>query len=461
MFEENGNMNNTLGTPSHSRSHRKSMAGADFIPRRKEDTISYRMKKMSTIPSLKETSPRRMRFESALSVAPSTVSEGTVSQDLDRSSSLSTLATPRTMTLLDDEPRVNTSPLCRATIPFLPSLRTAEVSVVSSASAVHQVCTAVTDQGSVHAEYVYVDEAGVTHSTWQALDKIPQNLSEVPLSNTTLNGKTLGLIPTSLYEDPFKGDHNLLVVCEATKLGAGLRVQAAVGNTRRPCVETLARDRGLDASFTVRQEVGLVDAYGQDVNTVLGNSIMLETYEKCVKAGVPVGTNDGMSGTFEVSRDFAGKWNLSIKKAKGVSAADHLVATRFILQRVAAVHGLRVSTTEGALAVTLESLAFVHMEEQIKRALVAKHAGHLRAYQSVVKKQSLATDSDVNLADVSAYMCSAPGTHPEDLVKYTQDGIEDSRAHASCDIYNVLARMVQTAADVLPQTRKTYYRSRK
>lgn len=158
------------------------------------------------------------------------------------------------------------------------------------------------------------------------------------------------LHPVALYNDPFRGDHHKMVLCE-TYNGD----EPTETNNRMHAKEILDKHKNkYQAWFGMEQEYFVVDDYetygqykrssklyegsnycgcGHDI--VVGRYIAEEHLDYCLKAGINI---CGING--EVARR---QWEFQIGPKDGLTVADDLHMARYILERLAEYNEVYIS----------------------------------------------------------------------------------------------------------------------
>jgi len=211
-------------------------------------------------------------------------------------------------------------------------------------------------RGKVLAEYVWL---GGSHTTGgfdirqktKTLDAKPGDVSELPVWN--FDGSSTGqapgddsevlLRPVAIFDDPFRGGDNILVLCECLTP----KMEALPTNTREGAKALF--DQKLDEKpwFGIEQEYTLFEKDGRTplgwpsggfpgpqgpyycgagTDSAFGRSIMEAHYEACLYAGIKIaGTN---------AEVMPGQWEYQIGPCVGIESGDHLWMSRYLMIRV-------------------------------------------------------------------------------------------------------------------------------
>jgi glutamine synthetase len=176
-------------------------------------------------------------------------------------------------------------------------------------------------------------------STWQA---------------TTESSEVL-LKPVALFNDPFRGEPNKIVLCETYQTDG----KPTITNFRHFAAKIFEKMGDHDAWFGIEQEYAIMVPVGTGVVWPLGwpvggfpkpqgsyycsvgsrynkgREIMEAHYKACLNAGVKIyGTN------CEV---MPGQWEFQVGTCKGIEIGDHMWMARYLLQRVGEFYGVEIS----------------------------------------------------------------------------------------------------------------------
>lgn len=286
------------------------------------------------------------------------------------------------------------------------------------------------------------------------------------------------LLPVALYNDPFRGGDNKLVLCETQTY----EQDASSSNTRRSCQQ--AMNRVMEAHepwFGIEQEYTLIDANsrpgshplgwpssgfpgpqgpyycGVGANKVFGRDIVEAHYRACIYAGIPIyGEN---------AEVMPAQWEYQIGPCKGICIGDDLWMSRFILHRVAEDFHVAVSFDpkpipgdwNGAGAHTNFSTKQTRskeggmkaIEEAIER-LEKNHARHILAYDPKKGKDNerrLTGKHETSSIHKFSAGISNRGASVRIPRQVADDGfgyLEDRRPSSNCDPYVVAEAIVRS-----------------
>jgi len=219
-------------------------------------------------------------------------------------------------------------------------------------------------KGKVLAEYVWLGGSQTTggfdiRQKTKTLDKKPGDVSELPVWN--FDGSSTGqapgddsevlLRPVAIFDDPFRGGDNILVLCECLTP----KMEALPTNTREGAKALF--DQKLDEKpwFGIEQEYTLFEKDGRTplgwpkggfpgpqgpyycgagTDSAFGRSVMEAHYEACLYAGIKIaGTN---------AEVMPGQWEYQIGPCEGIESGDHLWMSRYIMIRVCEAQQINV-----------------------------------------------------------------------------------------------------------------------
>lgn len=207
------------------------------------------------------------------------------------------------------------------------------------------------------AEYIWIDNDYNLRSKARTInvfsDGLGVKLEEIPCWN--FDGSSTGqaykdnseiiLRPCRIYPDPFRGDNNILVLCECydsnnIPVYTNNRVKAS-NIFDKEVVKSQVPWYGLEQEYViydkrtsrplgwVGDEVPVQGKYycGVGADRAYGRSIADKHYKICFKMGLSI---SGMNGEVMPSQ-----WEFQIGPSEGIDGADELWIARYILGRVA------------------------------------------------------------------------------------------------------------------------------
>jgi len=335
--------------------------------------------------------------------------------------------------------------------------------------------------------YVWIDGSGeYTRAKTKTVSFVPKTAEELPIWNFdgSSTGQSVGhnadvyLLPVALYNDPFRGGNNKLVMCETIKYD---RVPTE-SNKRATCKEVMAKVSSQVPWFGIEQEYTLLDASdnglgaslplgwprggfpapqgpyycGVGANRVFGRDVVEAYYRACLFAGVKIAG--------ENAEVMPSQWEFQVGPCEGISMGDDLWMARFLLHRVAEDFHIAVSFDpkpipgdwNGAGAhcnfstkEMREKGGLKYIEEAIER-LSKNHAKHITKYDPkggadnarrlIGRLETSSIDKfSAGVADRSASI-RIPRQCSDDGFGY----LEDRRPASNCDPYVVTEQIVRT-----------------
>eukprot|EP00042_Codosiga_hollandica_P047652 m.520362 g.520362 ORF g.520362 m.520362 type:complete len:433 (-) comp57495_c0_seq1:110-1408(-) len=243
----------------------------------------------------------------------------------------------------------------------------------------HDRFAAMEQRGRIVAEYVWIGGSGQdVRSKARLLEEPVTEVSALPLWN--YDGSSTGqapghdseviLKPIAIFSDPFRGGANILVLCETYQpLGEG-RLEplshmptadtfGVNGNNNRaraaqifdnPTVAEQKPWYGLEQEYTLFEKDGKTPLgwppggypapqgpyyCSAGVNNAIGREVADAHLKACLHAGVKL---SGINA--EV---MPGQWEYQVGPCEGISAADHLWISRYIMHRVCEIYQVVVS----------------------------------------------------------------------------------------------------------------------
>lgn len=224
--------------------------------------------------------------------------------------------------------------------------------------------TKLDQKGKIIAEYIWVGGNGIdirskarTLSIAEAksIEDIPEwNFDGSSTRQAEGHDSEIWLKPRVIYKDPFRGGNNVLVLCDTWKPDGS----PANSNFRQECLDIMEECKHEEPWFSFEQEYCLyrIDQYpswplgfpqggyplpqgpyycsvGGDV--CFGRQVMEAHYKCCLHAGLAIsGTN---------AEVMPGQWEYQIGPVAGISAADQLWVSRYLLYRVSEHYGVAVT----------------------------------------------------------------------------------------------------------------------
>jgi glutamine synthetase len=149
--------------------------------------------------------------------------------------------------------------------PGLQAFIMAESTVVSN-TATLQKYLALSQKGSVQAEYIWIDATNGVRSKTKTLTKVPKSVEDLPEWN--FDGSSTGqapgdnsdiyIRPVAIFPDPFRGGDNILVLTECYNSDGSPNKF----NYRHECNKLMEANKEHKPWFGLEQEYTLFDEYG-------------------------------------------------------------------------------------------------------------------------------------------------------------------------------------------------------
>jgi glutamine synthetase len=216
----------------------------------------------------------------------------------------------------------------------------------------------------VLAEYIWLDCNQKPRSKTKVLSEKPSTIDDLPIWNydgsstgqaTGENSEVL-LKPVTIYQDPFRGDENIFVLCECLNPDG----KPHKTNTRHTALEIFndPKVKSEETWYGIEQEYILLN-YQTDTplgwplninyqpkpqgnyycsvgcDNISGRELVERHLEMCLKAGL---TMSGINA--EV---LLGQWEYQVGPCVGIDSADQLTISRYILYRVCEQFQVRVT----------------------------------------------------------------------------------------------------------------------
>mmetsp|Transcript_12307 Transcript_12307/g.37542 ORF Transcript_12307/g.37542 Transcript_12307/m.37542 type:complete len:359 (+) Transcript_12307:251-1327(+) len=337
------------------------------------------------------------------------------------------------------------------------------------------------------AEYVWLDGFYKLRSKAKTLTEIPQSVEDLPEWNYDGSSchqapgadSEVILRPQAMYKDPFRGDPNVLVMCD-TYNAQGLPLQT---NMRHDCAVVMDAVKDLEPWFGCEQEYFIIDKdtgrplgfpakgypgpqgpyyCGVGSGHIYGRGMVEEHYRACLYAGIK------MSG---INAEVApGQWEFQIGPAVGMEEGDMMWMARYILERVCEKYNFTASYAakpekgdwNGSGAHTNFSTKPMREDGGYENAILPalerlskKHVEHIKAYGEDNIERLTGTHETSSMEKFSYGKANrgASCRIPNSTVDNNKGYFEDRRPSASMDPYIVTKLLVSTCCDIpLPET---------
>ena len=341
---------------------------------------------------------------------------------------------------------------------------------------------------SVQCEYVWLDATRTARSKCRTLPSKRAGGPAEQLPRWTYDGSSTGqapgsdseviMVPRAKYMDPFRGGDNILVLCDCYAPQDDGTLVALPTNSRAPAVDRFVAGNaeetipwyGIEQEYTLFNLDGLTPLgwpvggfpkpqgpyyCGAGADRSFGRAVCDAHYAACLFAGLDIsGTN---------AEVMPGQWEYQIGPTIGIAAADQLVMSRFILDRVCEDFGVIASlepkpiksadwngagahinfSTEGTRKAGGIDLIFKMCE-----ALGTKHAEHIAAYGEG-NAERLTGACETASIDTFKYGVADRGASiriPRDTGFEKCGYLEDRRPASNVDVYLATSLIFETTA---------------
>lgn len=331
------------------------------------------------------------------------------------------------------------------------------------------------------ATYVWIDGSGEnvrckTKSVMGAvksIDDLPEwNFDGSSTGQAEGSNSDVYLKPVALYRDPFLLGQHKLVLCETYKYNK----KPAETNHRWTCAKVMEEAKDFHPWFGMEQEYTMLgmDLHplgwprngfpgpqgpyycGVGANKVYGRDVVESHYKACLYAGINVsGTN---------AEVMPAQWEYQVGPCEGISMADELWMSRFLLHRVAEEFGVVITLDpkpipgdwNGAGCHTNYSTKAMRDEggiEAIEKAIekfAGAHKEHIRCYDPKEGGDNMRRLTGLHetssIKDFSAGVANRGASIriPRSCAEERKGYLEDRRPASNCDPYKVTERIVRT-----------------
>jgi len=334
-------------------------------------------------------------------------------------------------------------------------------------------------EGKVQAEYLWIDAIGEVRSKCRTLDASKATLDKLPdwnydgSSTNQAPGTDSEVIikPRAIYKDPFRGGDNILVLTDTyTPGGTPLPT-----NTRAPAMEIFAQnDEAEGAWYGLEQEYTLFNMdkvtplgwpvggfpgpqgpyyCGAGADRSYGRAVSEAHYKACLFSGLEIsGTN---------AEVMPGQWEYQIGPCIGIEAADEMMVSRYILQRVCEDFGVYCTLDPKPIEDGDWNGAGMHTNfstEKMRKAgglkdivtairrLGARHAEHIAAYGEGNERR---LTGKFETADINTFSYGVSNRGCSIRIPRATDAegcgyLEDRRPSSNCDPYVVTSKVFET-----------------
>jgi len=331
----------------------------------------------------------------------------------------------------------------------------------------------------IQAEYIWIGGDGDDlRGKTRTLDFVPKSPAELPIWNfdgsstkqAPGHDSEVCLKPVAIFNDPFRGAPNILVLCECIKPD-GTPVST---NTRDPAVAVFNRDLSLEPWYGLEQEYTLFHSdrrtplgwpaggypgpqgpyyCGIGAENAFGRLIVESHYRACLFAGVKIaGIN---------AEVMPGQWEFQIGPCTGIAAGDHLWLARYIMGRVCEEFGVWVSFdpkpipgdwngagchTNFSTKPMREEGGYAEIIKAVER-LGTKHAEHIAVYGKGNERRLTGAHETAPIHKFSYGVANRGASIriPRQTEAEGKGYFEDRRPASNMDPYTVTAKVFETS----------------
>ena len=304
------------------------------------------------------------------------------------------------------------------------------------------------------AEYIWLDSDFKFRSKLRTIDSDTPEEWTYDGSSTgqaTVQDSEITLKPVKIFNDPFRGENDVLVWCMTYTSDDTPTKQ----NTRR---DVFTKDEpwfGLEQEYFITENgIPVADwdsPHYCSIKEARGRMFAESHYMTCLKAGIKIG---GMNA--EVAN---GQWEFQIGPSEGIAAGDNLWMARYILERLAAMYGYDIDYspkpfegTSGSGCHTNYSTKATRKPGGVKEIhkaiekLSKKHDEHMCVYGANNVNRMTGTNET---AEFNTFSCGIGerGTSiriPRVTINMNRGYFEDRRPSANCDPYIVTKMIYET-----------------
>jgi glutamine synthetase len=339
-------------------------------------------------------------------------------------------------------------------------------------------------RGRVMAEYVWMGGAETCmggfdlRSKTRTLEKKPVSVKDLPVWNYDGSSTEQApgadsevlLVPVAIFNDPFRGGDNILVLCEGAHPVTGKPIPGANRFAAKALFDQKMEEEpmfGLEQEYTLfnldkRTPLGFpVNGYpgpqgpyycGVGAENAFGRHVADLHYKCCLHAGIKIAGQNA-----EV---MPGQWEYQIGPSIGIDQGDHMWMSRYLMIRVTEELGVCVSFDpkpipgdwNGAGCHTNYSTAKMRAAGGYTEIIAAieklgkKHAEHIAAYGEGNERRLTGAHETAHISQFS-YGVANRGCSiriPRQAEKEKCGYFEDRRPSSNCDPYIVTGMIFQT-----------------
>jgi glutamine synthetase len=337
---------------------------------------------------------------------------------------------------------------------------------------------------NIVAEYIWLDGANnfrsksrtlrIRNATEVEIDNLPiWNYDGSSTGQATTSNSEITLHPRAVFNCPFRGQNSLLIICDTYDHEG----EPLSNNHRQRAKELFEENLDAQPWFGLEQEyfimnpnngkplgfpsTGRADPQGQyycSVGTLnnFGRKVADLHYKLCLAAGIKV---SGINA--EVA---PGQWEFQVGPCEGIEAGDHMMAARYILERVAELSNLVIDyspkplpgewngsgchvnySTRNMRRGLGDKRGIDFVNEAIER-LASKHMEHMVIYGEGNRERMLGSQETSSYDRFTSGVAdrSASVRIPRQTVDDECGYFEDRRAGANIDPYQVTSMIFET-----------------
>lgn len=214
-------------------------------------------------------------------------------------------------------------------------------------------------------EYVWINGHDIISSKSKIVFGIIDDIEQVPKWNHELLTKNktdevsikIDLIPVTLYDDPFRGDNNKIVLCETYYQNG----KPTSSNFRHIARKAFTKENimafepwyGIEQEYVLMRSIGtgLKWPYGWQPGTFLGqtddyycaNGAHITIGRELIEAHMRACLYSGIE-LFGINSEYLpSQWEFQVGSSCGIKTADDLIMARFLLIRISEYYNITIS----------------------------------------------------------------------------------------------------------------------
>lgn len=332
----------------------------------------------------------------------------------------------------------------------------------------------VPTNGKLQVQYVWIDNEMNFRCKTKTVDTVPKKADDLPIWNydgsstnqSTGSNSDVYVKPVALFNDPFRGGDNKIVLCETLSPS----MEPHPDNSRRAAAKIFQQKAELEPWFGIEQEYTLFEAdgvtpfawpkngfpgpqgpyyCGVGTDKVYGRPFVEAHYRACLAAGVKIaGCN---------AEVMPSQWEYQIGPCTGIESGDHVMFARFLAHRVAEDFGIVVNFEpkpikgdwNGAGAhcnfstkPMREKGGMAVIKDAIER-MGKKHAEHINIYGKDNDQRLTGLHETASIHDFSAGVANRGCSIriPRAVEAEGKGYFEDRRPSSNCDPYLVTSKI--------------------